>query len=140
MRLPVIAAAPSSACRAERGRVGSPKAVKDVGSFMSCQNPAKPCPSRSSYRPPHHLRTRACVKSGKTDSPAHATPRTVRPEASRTNASTADPLSYTALPGAAFTAGSTIDTSRIPSRRSSSASCGSFGNRSWSTVNTWWSS
>jgi hypothetical protein len=110
--------------------------LKDVGSFMSCQNPAKPWASRSSYNPPHHLRTRACVKSGKTDSPGHTSPRTNCSEASRTKASTAVPLSYTVLPGSAFTAGSTIDTSRVPARRSSSASTGSLGKCSRSTVNT----
>lgn len=56
--------APSIAWRADRGSVVSPNAAKDTGSFMSCQKPEKPCPSRSSYSPPHHSRTAGSVKSG----------------------------------------------------------------------------
>lgn len=80
------------------------------------------------------------MKSGKTDSPGHTSPSTTCPAASRTNASSAVPLSYTALPGRASTAASTMDTSRIPSRRKSSARTGSFGKFSASTVNTRWAS
>ena len=60
---------------------------------MSCQKPAKPCASRSSYSPPHQARAAGSVKSGKTASPGHTTPRTSRPRASRTKAPAAVPLS-----------------------------------------------
>lgn len=139
MGLPVIAAAPSSAWRAERGSVGSPNAANDTGSFMSCQTPENPCASRSAYSPPHHSRTCGSVKSGYTHSPGHTSPRTGLPRPSRTNAPevpTAAPLSKTAFPGSAATAGSTIDTSRTPSSRNSFARPGRPGNRSRSTVNT----
>ncbi|OSY52991.1 hypothetical protein BG846_01344 [Streptomyces fradiae ATCC 10745 = DSM 40063] len=79
------------------------------------------------------------MKSGYTHSPGHTTPRTTSPRASRTKAPRAPtraPLPYTAPPGSAFTAGSTIDTSRTPRSRSSAASPGRSGNRSRSTVNT----
>ena len=51
--------------------------------------------------PPTPPPTPPCGKPGKPASPGHASPRTSRPEASRTNASRAVPPSYTAFPSAA---------------------------------------
>ena len=117
VRLPVVAARAPPARAVPSAAASGPRTAR-THSARSCRARRRRSPAPAA---PRTARPTTCAPAGRVKSGIdrlarrHTTPRTCRPCASRTNASTAAPLSYTALPGSAFTAGSTIDTSRTPS-------------------------